>query len=197
MAAPIVYQGTNGKYEGTLFGGIKFWVAQRVPTRQEIVAKIKACSLPVLPSYSALTSLQDNGGKIVPLEKNADVLIADHARKDAPRGSASWKYINDCVREGKLLNIDEYRIGSKQPTLKPTSKPTSNPTSTPTKATRAPFTKEDDQILAAWVRRNRHRASGNQIYKDLEHEVRCSVSPADKPLLTFIVPPPHMALMEE
>jgi hypothetical protein len=41
MAAPIVYEGVNGKYEGTLFNGVKFWVAQRVPFRSAFVDKIK------------------------------------------------------------------------------------------------------------------------------------------------------------
>jgi len=42
MAAAVVYDGVNGKYEGTLFNGLKFWVAARVPIRSSIVDKIKA-----------------------------------------------------------------------------------------------------------------------------------------------------------
>lgn len=34
-----------------------------------------------------LTSAQANGGEILPLEKNADVKVVDHARKEAPPGS--------------------------------------------------------------------------------------------------------------
>jgi hypothetical protein len=46
MAAPTVYQGVNGKYEGTLFNGIKFWLSQRVPSRSHVLASITAsCAL--------------------------------------------------------------------------------------------------------------------------------------------------------
>ncbi|EAQ85273.1 hypothetical protein CHGG_09287 [Chaetomium globosum CBS 148.51] len=91
MAPPIVYDGVNGKYEGTLFNGLKYWVSRRVPTRSLILDKIK-----------------DNGGKIVELEKHADILIADHIWKDCPPRSVSWKYINDCVAAGELVNIEDY-----------------------------------------------------------------------------------------
>lgn len=42
MAAAVVYDGVKGKYEGTLFNGLRFWVALRVPTRSSIVDQIKA-----------------------------------------------------------------------------------------------------------------------------------------------------------
>ncbi|AEO63969.1 uncharacterized protein THITE_2037256 [Thermothielavioides terrestris NRRL 8126] len=92
MAAPTVYEGVHGKCVGSLFNGIKFWVSMRVPLR------------------SMLTSRKDNGGNIVLLEKHADVLIADHARKDTPAGSVSWKYVEDSVAKGELLNIEDYQI---------------------------------------------------------------------------------------
>ncbi|KAH6843194.1 TRF2-interacting telomeric protein/Rap1 C terminal domain-containing protein [Chaetomium sp. MPI-CAGE-AT-0009] len=98
MAAPIVYDGVKGKYEGTLFNGLKFWVSQRVPTRSSILGRIR-----------------DNGGKLVELEKFADVLIADHARKDCPPKSVSWKYIEECVTKGELVNIEDYRIHETTP----------------------------------------------------------------------------------
>ncbi|KAK3291368.1 uncharacterized protein B0H64DRAFT_349412 [Chaetomium fimeti] len=135
MAAPIVYDGVNGKYEGTLFNGLKFWVAQRVPTRSSILERIR-----------------NNGGKIVQLEKFADVLVADHARKDCPPGSVSWKYINDCVTGGELVDIEDYRI---------------HETKAPSKGIKVPYTKLDEQILVTWVRRAGSDLSGNEIYKDL------------------------------
>ncbi|KAL2021689.1 hypothetical protein VTK56DRAFT_6781 [Thermocarpiscus australiensis] len=146
MAAPTVHGGVNGQYEGTIFGGIKFWVAQRVPSRG-----------------SLLDAIKDNGGKTVLLEKYADVLIADHARKDAPAGSVSWKYITDSVDKGELVNIDDYRIAH-------ANVPRPVASTKPTKGTKVPFSKEDDDILVRWVH---HRAragestSGNKIYQEL------------------------------
>ncbi|KAL2138549.1 hypothetical protein VTI28DRAFT_6603 [Corynascus sepedonium] len=143
MAAAIVYDGVEGKYEGTLFNGIKFWVAQRVPTRSSIVGKIK-----------------DNGGKIVLLEKHADVLIADHARKDCPAGSVSWKYIEESVARGELLDIGDYRIHA-------ANIPRAVGSTRPTKGTRVPFTELDERILVTWVRRAGADALGNRIYQEL------------------------------
>ena len=46
MPAQVVYDGVNGRYEGTLFNGVKFWVAQRVPTRNHILSQITASRFP-------------------------------------------------------------------------------------------------------------------------------------------------------
>ncbi|KAK4155685.1 Telomeric repeat-binding factor 2-interacting protein 1 [Chaetomidium leptoderma] len=144
MAAPIVYEGVNGKYEGTLFNGIKFWVSQRVPTRNTFT----------------LTSLQDNGGKVVELEKYADVLIADHAQKKfAPAGSVSWKYIDESATKGELVNIEDHRIHHAS-----VSRPVG---STNGKSTKVPYSQLDEQILVTWVRRAGAKTSGNKIYQDL------------------------------
>ncbi|KAL1838906.1 hypothetical protein VTJ49DRAFT_2070 [Mycothermus thermophilus] len=143
MAPSIVYDGVRGKYEGTLFNGIKFWVSQRVPTRSTILDQIK-----------------DNGGKVVPLETKADVLLADHAKKkDAPFHSVSWRYITDSVKNGELANIDDYRIHH----------PTSNisKSAQPARSTRTPFTEEDNRLLVTWVLKHHDKTAGNSIYVKL------------------------------
>ncbi|KAK4238012.1 Telomeric repeat-binding factor 2-interacting protein 1 [Achaetomium macrosporum] len=126
MPTPIVYEGVNSKYEGTLFNGIKFW---------------------------------ENGGKIVLLEKLADVLIADHAKKKlAPAGSVSWKYIEASVAKGELVNIEDHRIHDVE-------------VKRSTKGTKVPFSKEDDRILVSWVRQKEKAGdylTGNKIYQELE-----------------------------
>ncbi|KAK3303604.1 uncharacterized protein B0T15DRAFT_513758 [Chaetomium strumarium] len=132
MPTTVVYEGVNGKYEGTLFNGVKFW---------------------------------DNGGKIVLLEKHADVLIADHAKKTlAPAGSVSWKYVEDSVAKGELANIDDYRIHDVEGKR-------------PAKGTKVPFSEEDDRILVTWVRQKEKAGdylAGNKIYQELEKLVRSS-----------------------
>ncbi len=111
-----------------------------------------------------LTSRQDNGGKIVALEKFADLLIADHViRRDAPAGAVSWKYIDESVARGELLDTEDYLVH-----------PANAPTNAPTKSVRTPFTKEDEQILVTWVRRQEaagESSKGNAIYEDLAKSV--------------------------
>ena len=50
-----------------------------------------------------LTSLQINGGEVLPLEKNADVKIVDHARKEAPPGSYVGN--SNCLFTARTLTI--------------------------------------------------------------------------------------------
>ena len=50
-----------------------------------------------------LTSSQVNGGEVLPLEKNADVKIVDHARKEAPPGSYVGN--SNCLYTGRTLTI--------------------------------------------------------------------------------------------
>lgn len=171
MSAHIVYEGAVAGEGGTLFQGNKFWLAQRTPMRKQWIDQIKV--YPRQHSFLArptLTFPQNNGGEVVLLEKSADYLIADHMRKDAPQGSYSWMWIQDSVKKGTLLDLDDYLIGSKpqeqgQARVRP---------SAPGKSTRTPFTDEDDRVLMAWViKREREGESvlGNKIYQELEVKV--------------------------
>lgn len=40
-----MYEGVRGKYEGTLFGGLKFWIHLRVPMRTDLIEKIQVSFL--------------------------------------------------------------------------------------------------------------------------------------------------------
>ncbi|KAK8115948.1 hypothetical protein PG984_012450 [Apiospora sp. TS-2023a] len=167
MAARIVYEGAVGGEGGTLFQGKKFWVARRVPMRKTWIDHIKVYPRQHLLFLArpTLTFPQNNGGEVAPLEKNADYLIADHVRNDAPQGSYSWKWIQDSVKKGELLDLDDYLIGSKPQEGQARVGP-----SAPGKSTRTPFTDEDDRILMEWViKREREGESvqGNKIYQEL------------------------------
>jgi hypothetical protein len=123
-----------------------------------------------LPSThtKTLTPSQDNGGRIVLLEKLADILIADHARKDVPASSVSWKYVNDSVANGALVNIEDYRIHH-------ANVPRPVGSAIPARATKVPYTALDEQILVTWVRQQERAGEpirGNEIYKSLAELVR-------------------------
>ncbi|KAM0251275.1 hypothetical protein ACHAQJ_008266 [Trichoderma viride] len=104
---------------------MKFWISRRVPQRDIIVDKI-----------------QSNSGTVVILEKDADMLIADHARKDAPLGSYSWKFIIESVNAGIVQVEDKYLIGPAP------GQPRSVLAGPHAKKTRTPFTELDDAIVA-------------------------------------------------
>lgn len=101
----------------------------------------------------------------MPLEKNADMLIADHVRKDAPAGSYSWKFIEDSVKHGIAQLKDRYAIGP-DPT-----KPRPVASAGPTRGGRTEFTAEDDAMLVKWVLSHNQHRTGNIIYQQLEKEV--------------------------
>ncbi|KAI0899301.1 TRF2-interacting telomeric protein/Rap1 C terminal domain-containing protein [Annulohypoxylon nitens] len=144
MSAPIVYEGALAPKDSSrngLFKNMKVWVSQRIPTR-----------------YHYVQAIQDNGGKVVPLEKSADILIADHVKKNTcPPGSYSYKWIEDSVKAGTLQPREDYMC-------------VSTSTAVPQKATRAAFTPDDDKILAEWVMQKRQEGEalgGLKIYKEL------------------------------
>lgn len=111
--------------------------------------------------------LQNNGGSIVKLDKQADFMIADHAKKDSPSGSYSWKWIEDSVKHGKLMDKEDYVITTPGHESRPVG-------SVQHKSTRNAFTKEDDLLLAKFVAKHEREGtatSGNVIYKQLEAKV--------------------------
>ncbi|KAL2692203.1 hypothetical protein Neosp_002609 [[Neocosmospora] mangrovei] len=140
------YNGVNGAQGGNIFKDVKFWVAQRVPLRSTWIDYIK-----------------ENGGSVVPLEKHADMLIADHKRLDTPPGAYSWKFIEDSVRNGIIQIKDKYRIGPDPDLPRPVGAKHG------AKTTRTPFTKDDDANLAKWVlSRRSQQQQGNAIYQEYE-----------------------------
>lgn len=153
MAAPIVYDNVaeGADLHGELFAGKKFWVAQRVPSRNRYLHSIKS-----------------NGGVVVLSEKKADYLIADHCRRDCPPGSISYTFIEESIKNGEIATPEDHRAG---PQVGETREAGSV---RPAKGTRAMYTAEEDVILYKWVRDNggeHGSAMGNEIYKQLEKKV--------------------------
>lgn len=104
------------------------------------------------------------------LDKHADFLIADHAKRDVPAGSYSWKWIEETVKRGRLMEREDYLIGAPGHESRPAG-------SVPQKSTRNAFTKQDDLLLAQFVTKYERQGiavSGNVIYKRLEAKVRAS-----------------------
>ncbi|KAL8834258.1 MAG: hypothetical protein Q9170_003845 [Blastenia crenularia] len=137
--AEVVYTGVADAagVRGQLFGGVKFWLAQKA-----------------------------NGGEVTLLEKEADVKIVDHTKKERLPGTYSYQYIEYSVRNGKLEDLSEHAIGPPTGTLR-----TVGSTIQPQKSGRTKFTPEDDRILVNWVHgfeQSGGATSGNEIYKQLE-----------------------------
>ncbi|POR38302.1 Telomeric repeat-binding factor 2-interacting protein 1 [Tolypocladium paradoxum] len=145
MASGVTYNGVASAQGGNIFKDLSFWVAQRVPTRDAILGYIR-----------------NNGGVVVALEKQADILIADHARKDAPAGSCSWKFVTESVEHGIIQLKDHYRIGPAP------GVPRQVGSSRPIKGTRTPFTHTDDVVLVKWVLSQGRYFTGNKVYQDFE-----------------------------
>jgi hypothetical protein len=109
---------------------------------------------------------------MVLLEKQADIVIADRARKDCPVGSISWHWIEQSVKKGALEDIERYRAG---PTTHTTREVGS---AQPAKKGRTPFTAEDDRILRNWcvkAERQGMAMRGNELYMQLEAKVGRSI----------------------
>ncbi|TQN72931.1 hypothetical protein CSHISOI_02533 [Colletotrichum shisoi] len=151
MSAAITYHGVPGA-QGTLFRETSFFVTQRVPDRKNI-----------------LDLITQNGGKIVKLDKQADMVIADHVRPDCPSGSLHWKFIKDSVENGALQETDKYLIHPSPVASRAAGHSRSTVLSAPIKGTRTAFNTADDASLTKWVLSHPpNKRSGNEIYKTFE-----------------------------
>ncbi|KZL71435.1 transcription factor (Rap1 Myb domain-containing protein) [Colletotrichum tofieldiae] len=151
MSGSITYNGVPGA-RGTLFKETSFFVAQRVPDRKTV-----------------LDLITQNGGKIVKLDKQADMVIADHVRPDCPSGSLHWKFIKDSVDNGAMQEMDKYMVNQSPMASRSVGSSRPPSLSAPLKGTRTPFNKADDAILAKWVLSHPpNKRSGNEVYKILE-----------------------------
>ncbi|KAJ9620224.1 hypothetical protein H2203_007989 [Taxawa tesnikishii (nom. ined.)] len=149
MAQVVLKDVAQGaQVQGQLLAGKNFYILQRVPVRSHFAQLV-----------------QNNGGRVLKLENQADYVIADHMRSDAPPGSLSYKFIERWLQDGKEPPQDEHLAGRPKGTPRPMA------SAIPGKSTRTPFTAEDDRILWDWVKK--HEAQGGmvkglEIYKQLE-----------------------------
>lgn len=98
---------------------------------------------------------------MVGLEKNADFLIHDHARRHVPPLFLSWRFIDECLKFGKLVSPEEHLIN-------PGNGPQPGSSTQPIKSTRRPFTAAEDKELKDFVIASIRRGAadgGNDIYK--------------------------------
>lgn len=138
----------------TLFKDLNIYFTTRVPHRSQHMASVRSF-----------------GGTVAPSDKRADVVIGDHARKDQPVGSLSYRWIEECVKQQRLVHKDGagMRAGPKLPKTRPVGAPKT------ASAGRTPFSDADDQLVSRWVAEQmQHGAkdAGNIIYQQLEEKVR-------------------------
>lgn len=151
MTTSVVYEGVaNSQGEtGTLFQGLKLWFSATVPQRQRFIENVKA-----------------NGGEVVQLEKQADILLVDHTRKNPAPGTHSYKYVDLSIRKGRLENLDDHVVSAASRANRPVGSVTIAP-----KGSRNPYTDADDQFLWNWVKPLEEAGAataGNSIYQQLE-----------------------------
>lgn len=120
------------------------------------------------------------------LEKSADILLVDPKKAPPPNRfvltlenvyahgcnvvySYSFKFIDRCLRAGKLLDVEEFCAGPAPGSLRPVGS-----TTEPPRAHRRAFTAKDDQILYDWVKSAEEKGEqiwGNKIYQQLQERV--------------------------
>ncbi|EED23085.1 transcription factor Rap1, putative [Talaromyces stipitatus ATCC 10500] len=133
---------------GTLFEGYSFWVSANVPQRNRFKELI-----------------QINGGTVVLLEKDADIKLVDHAKRDIPLNSHSYTFIEKSIRNGRLEDPEDHRAGQRNRPV--------GAVGVPARSSRTPFSLQDDQILWDWVQPYEARGdqtAGNIIYQRLAEQ---------------------------
>ncbi|PLB41251.1 putative transcription factor Rap1 [Aspergillus candidus] len=130
-----------------LFKGTQFWLSHNVPQR----ARFKEL-------------ITNNGGILRLYEKDADIRLVDHLRKNLPPDTHSYKFVEDSVKQGKMQDLRKYEAGPSAP--RPVGA-----TNIPSRSHKRAYTIEDDQILWDWLQPYEEQktapVSGNMIYQDL------------------------------
>ncbi|GAD97567.1 conserved hypothetical protein [Paecilomyces variotii No. 5] len=152
MTAKVVYTSAPPDgITGSLFEGKKFWLSYNVPQRSKFREFI-----------------QYNGGVVVQLEKDADIKLVDHVKRDAPPDSFSYQYVENCIRSGRLVSLEAHRVGPAEPRPRPMGA-----SHIPARAHRKQFTKEDDEILLEWVKQSEKSGlatAGMKMYETLAQQ---------------------------
>lgn len=160
--AQVVYDNVDpeaAQLQNGVLSGKSFFFVQRLPMRSHFISQVKS-----------------NGGREVKLEAQADYIIADHKRQDAPPGSLSYTFIEFAIKNGELPPEGNHIAGMPKGTLRPVG------SAIPGRSTRTPFTAEDDRVLYDWVKKYEMEGGavrGNQIYKQLEAQVSVTLCPSN------------------
>ncbi|THC90606.1 hypothetical protein EYZ11_009938 [Aspergillus tanneri] len=86
--------GSPNTESGSLFEGKQFWLSKQIPQRERFKDIIK-----------------EHGGIIRLYEKDAEIKLVDHARKNLPADTFSYRYVENSVRKKRLENLDDYKAG--------------------------------------------------------------------------------------
>ncbi|PYI14253.1 hypothetical protein BO99DRAFT_345443 [Aspergillus violaceofuscus CBS 115571] len=136
---------------GTLFRGKHFWLSHNVPQRNRFKELI-----------------EQHGGHIRLFEKDAEIKIVDHKRRNLPPDTYSFKFIEDSIRKGRMQNLEPYRAGPSE------ARPV-GASYIPTRNHKVPYTVADDQFLWDWMQKYERDStasiSGNKIYQELAAKV--------------------------
>ncbi|KAL4970881.1 putative transcription factor Rap1 [Aspergillus stella-maris] len=140
------HSGQAENEDGGIFQGMSFWLSRNVPQRSRFKEDIER-----------------NGGVVRLNEKDADVQIVDHKRKNLPPNVYSFQFIEKSITRGILQDLEDYRVGPS------TSRPV-GATHIPTKGQRSSYTIGEDQILYDYMqlleRDSRVSIQGNKIYQE-------------------------------
>jgi len=136
--------------QGQLFAGQKLWFSHAVPQRARLMQEAEA-----------------NGATIVQLDKQADIILVDHARKQNAPGTYSYQYVERSIRNGRLENLDDHAVGAATRADRPVGSVVTAP-----KRGRCAFTEEEDQFLWNWMKPFEEQGGswkGLAIYKQIEN----------------------------
>lgn len=159
MTSHIVYEGVPRTDEDAdhhddtvpqIFAGQKLWFHHQTPQRKWLIDNAKLY-----------------GATVVDLDKQADVRLVDHAKKNNAPGTHSYRYVERSIRKGRLENLSDHAVG----VPRRVGRPVGSTTTAPRLGTRMPYTPEEDQFLWNWMKPFEARGGqwkGNEIYKQIE-----------------------------
>ncbi|EXJ95494.1 hypothetical protein A1O1_00616 [Capronia coronata CBS 617.96] len=158
MTSHIVYDGVprsgedgehNGQTIPQLFAGQKLWFHHQIPQRKWLIDNARR-----------------HGATVVDLDKQADVRLVDHTKKNHAPGTHSYRYVELSIRKGALENLADHAVGAASRATRPVGSIMTAP-----RTVRMHFTPEEDQFLWNWMKPFEDSggpSKGNEIYKQIE-----------------------------
>ncbi|KZF21175.1 hypothetical protein L228DRAFT_262224 [Xylona heveae TC161] len=159
MGTHVVYANVpaDGENRGGLFKDMKFWISAKCPLRNRFKDDVLR-----------------NGGEVVQREQEAHYLIIDHLKDNGP-GKHSYKYIEDCLKAGRVLDASDYEqkpisrgMGDDHDRVRRIATPVGRHRGG---STRKFFTVEEDQLLydcAIFAEQNGEKLGGNEFWRKIE-----------------------------
>nr|XP_019952088.1 PREDICTED: telomeric repeat-binding factor 2-interacting protein 1 [Paralichthys olivaceus] len=118
--------------------------------------------------------ITSGGGMMCSVQQPGAILLIDQDERDSiPETAAHWyvsiNYIYDCIKQGKHLNVEDYRLNPED-IPRQSARLLSKEGSSGLTGGRAPYTPEEDAAILSYVSKHRSETGGNRLWQEMQKQ---------------------------